>query len=40
MVKDGIRLTIPNPHRGDIDGSLVAMILKEAEISDQEWRNL
>jgi predicted RNA binding protein YcfA (HicA-like mRNA interferase family) len=37
MVKDGVRLTIPNPHRGDIDWSLTQRILRQAGISQKEW---
>ena len=37
MIKTGLRLTIPNPHRGDIDWSLTSRILKEANISPEAW---
>ena len=37
VVKDEIRLTIPNPHHGDIDWSLMKRILQSAEISPDEW---
>lgn len=37
MIKTGSRLTIPNPHRGDIDWSLTSRILKEANISPEAW---
>ena len=37
LIKGGVRLTIPNPHRGDIDWSLTSRILKEAGISAEEW---
>jgi len=37
MSKDGIKLTIPNPHRSDISRPLVAEILKQAGISRSEW---
>ena len=40
MIKTGLRLTIPNPHRGDIDWSLTSRILKEANISREEWEAL
>ena len=37
MVKAGIRLAIPNPHRGDIDWSLTKRILLQAQITVEEW---
>lgn len=40
MIKPGLRLTIPNPHRGDIDWSLASRILKEANISPEQWEAL
>jgi hypothetical protein len=40
MIKPGLRLTIPNPHRDDIDWSLASRILKEANISTEKWEAL
>jgi hypothetical protein len=37
MVKNETRLTIPNPHHGDIDWSLMKDILRSAEISSHDW---
>lgn len=37
MVRGDVVLTIPNPHRGDIDRGLLAIILKQAGISRHEW---
>ena len=37
LTKDGRRLTIPNPHEGDIDWSLMKRILKQARITPEEW---
>jgi len=37
MVKAGLRLTLPNPHRGDIDWSLTKRILEQAGISQDVW---
>jgi predicted RNA binding protein YcfA (HicA-like mRNA interferase family) len=37
MAKDNARLTIPNPHYGDIDWSLMKSILRSAEISPHDW---
>jgi len=31
------QVTIPNPHRGDIDIGLLRRILRQAEITDDEW---
>lgn len=40
MVKGEMRLTIPNPHHGDIDWSLMKRILQMAEISPDEWEKI
>jgi hypothetical protein len=37
MVKNEARLTIPNPHYGDIDWSLMKRILRSAQISTDDW---
>lgn len=37
MVKKNLRLRIPNSHGEDVGRSLLRMILREAEISIQEW---
>jgi predicted RNA binding protein YcfA (HicA-like mRNA interferase family) len=40
MVKDSLKLRIPNPHQGDISRGLLAEILRQAEISREEWEAL
>lgn len=40
MVKDELRLIIFNPHEGDISKSLLAKILKQAQVSKEEWEAL
>jgi predicted RNA binding protein YcfA (HicA-like mRNA interferase family) len=40
MKKEGITLTIPNPHQGDISRELLSRILKQAGITREEWENL
>ena len=40
MVKEYLRVRIPNPHRGDIGKNLLRAILREAGISVAEWENL
>ena len=40
MVKRDVRLTIPNPHQGDIGRELLARILRQAGISRQQWEQL
>ena len=40
MRRGGLRLTIPNPHHGDIDWSLTKRIIGQAGISVEEWDNL
>jgi predicted RNA binding protein YcfA (HicA-like mRNA interferase family) len=40
MIKGPMKIRIPNPHRGkDIHQSLVNEILKQAEISLEDWDN-
>lgn len=40
MVRDSLRVRIPNPHQGDISQNLLARILKQAGIDPEEWENL
>ena len=40
MVKEGLRIRIPNPHKKDIGKNLLKMILKEAKISKDTWEKL
>ena len=40
MVREQLRLRIPNPHRVDIGRNLLRAILREAGISLTEWENL
>ncbi len=40
MVRDRLRLRIPNPHYGDIGRDLLARILRQAGISRDEWEAL
>jgi hypothetical protein len=37
MVRGAIKLPIPNPHGGVLSVGLVNEILKESEISREEW---
>ncbi|MCM2305269.1 MAG: type II toxin-antitoxin system HicA family toxin [Elusimicrobia bacterium] len=37
MVKGGLKLRIPNPHRGDISEPLLREILRQAEIDPKTW---
>lgn len=37
MIKNNLRLTIPNPHKGDIGVDLLSRILKQAEIKISDW---
>jgi len=37
MLKGSIRLMVPNPHRGDISVDLLKKILRQGEISREEW---
>lgn len=40
MVKGGNRLTVPNPHRGDISSDLAVRIIRLAGITRDEWVSL
>ncbi|HUG09744.1 MAG TPA: type II toxin-antitoxin system HicA family toxin [Opitutaceae bacterium] len=35
----GLKVPVPNPHRGDIDWSLTKRILAQAEIEPADWDN-
>jgi predicted RNA binding protein YcfA (HicA-like mRNA interferase family) len=37
MLRDNLVLTIPNPHRKEIDVDLLTRILKQAGITREEW---
>jgi len=37
MAKGGLKVRIPNPHRGDISPHLLAEILRQAGISRSGW---
>ena len=40
MVRGSLRLTLPNPHQGEINKDLLSRILKQAGISRSEWERL
>ncbi len=40
MIRAGRRLTIPNPHRGEIGFGLLTRILRQAGIDKSEWEKL
>ncbi len=40
MWKEGHKIVIPNPHKGDVDWSLTKRILDQAGISPEEWERL
>lgn len=40
MIRGQLRAILPNPHEGDIDISLLGRILRQLEISKDEWENL
>jgi hypothetical protein len=37
MLKGSTRLMVPNPHRGDISVDLLKKILRQGEISREDW---
>jgi predicted RNA binding protein YcfA (HicA-like mRNA interferase family) len=40
MTRGDVTVVIPNPHREDIDVSLLHRLLKQAGISRDDWENL
>jgi hypothetical protein len=38
--KEVKKIRIPNPHVGDISASLIKEILRQANISSEEWDNV
>jgi len=40
MSKEELKVRIPNPHRGDISKHLLAEILRQADISFEEWERV
>lgn len=38
MIKENMRLTIPNPHQKDISVSLLSRILRQAKIEREDWQ--
>lgn len=40
MQKENLTLTIPNPHESDIDKFFLLKILKQADISREDWEKL
>ncbi len=40
MKKGDIKVIIPNPHRGDISRGMVAEILRQAEVSLEDWEKI
>ena len=40
MIRDGITVRLPNPHKGDIGTELLSRILKQSGVSREEWENL
>ena len=37
MIKGDLRLTVPNPHRKEIGVDLLIKVLKQANITKEEW---
>ena len=40
MLKHNLRITIPNPHQGDISANFLAKILRQAKVEISDWENL
>lgn len=39
MKKGKLKLRVPNPHQGDIDGALINEIIRQVGISKEQWGN-
>ncbi|NCO42534.1 MAG: type II toxin-antitoxin system HicA family toxin [Armatimonadetes bacterium CG_4_10_14_3_um_filter_66_18] len=37
MRRNAVRITVPNPHEGDLDPALIRRMLRRAGISQSEW---
>jgi predicted RNA binding protein YcfA (HicA-like mRNA interferase family) len=40
MIRGEVTVRIPNPHQGDIGKDLLARILRQADVSREEWEKL
>ena len=40
LIKGQLRLILPNPHQGEISMDLLARILKQANLTREQWENL
>jgi predicted RNA binding protein YcfA (HicA-like mRNA interferase family) len=40
LVKGELRLILPNPHQSDISKDLLARILRQANLTREEWEKL
>ncbi len=40
LLKGNLKLVIPNPHESDIGIALLSRLLKQVDVSRQEWENL
>lgn len=38
VVRGNVRLILPNPHRGEIGVDLLTRLLRQAEITREEWQ--
>ncbi|MBI3250191.1 MAG: type II toxin-antitoxin system HicA family toxin [Deltaproteobacteria bacterium] len=37
LLRENLRLILPNPHRGDVSVDLLVRLLKQANVSREEW---
>ena len=40
MVRGNVRVTIPNPHRQEVGVDLLSRILRQAQITREEWERV
>jgi hypothetical protein len=39
MMRGTRRLTLPNPHRGEISTDLLSRLLRQVEVTREEWES-
>ena len=40
LIRGETKLVLPNPHKGDISRSLLVRLLKQANVTREEWERL
>ena len=40
LVKGALRLVLPNPHQGEVSKDLLTRLLRQADLTREEWEKL